>query len=145
MTPIGDADQAWGLNLPPITNPAPGLGTPAIVQNPFKALAPRRRGLRRLGNIDLSKRPVVHNPDGSISTVASMSFGTTEGEVLLPTITPDGQRMTPRQAFDRYLLTNEHLGIFDDTESATEYSQHLHQQQAGAYLPPPPVLRFRRR
>jgi hypothetical protein len=87
------------------------------------------------GNIDLSKRPIVKNSDSSISTVRSVSFGTDKGEILVPTITPDGKTMTPEQALERYRATGEHLGIFKSAEDATSYAQYLHEEQAQRYAP----------
>jgi hypothetical protein len=46
-------------------------------------------GIVEFGNIDLFNRPIVKNPDGSISTVKSMSFDTDRGVVLVPTIADD--------------------------------------------------------
>lgn len=87
------------------------------------------------GNIDLHHRPVVRNKDGSISTVRSVSFGTDDGEVLVPTITPDGRNLTPKQALARYRRTGEHLGIFKSPRAATMYAEALHRAQAKEYLP----------
>jgi hypothetical protein len=56
-----------------------------------------------LGNIDLWKRPVVWNPDGSFSTLESMSFQDQSGqEILVPTITQNGRRMTQDEAIQHY-------------------------------------------
>lgn len=90
-------------------------------------------GLRVRGNIDLGARPVVKNPDGSISTVRSMSIGTDEGEVLIPTVSPDGRVLSDRAAIDLYRRTGQHLGIFADPNTATAYAEWLHNQQARAY------------
>lgn len=90
-------------------------------------------GMLSPGNIDLFARPVVHNPDGSVSTVRSMSFGTDGGEVLVPTVSNDGRILTNRQAMDQYGRTGESLGRFFTPEDADAYAQKLHLDQAQRY------------
>jgi len=80
-----------------------------------------------LGNIDLSNRPVVRNPDGSISTLRSMSIGTGRGETLIPTIV-GGKELTPDAAVDHFRRTGEHLGIFNTPEAADIYGRDLSQR-----------------
>lgn len=95
------------------------------------------------GNIDLHARPIVRNPDGSISTVRSKSFNFDGKEVLIPTVSDDGRVMSDEEAIQTYRRTGRHLGIFNTPEEATAYAQRLHDQQAAEYLPratvtPPP-------
>lgn len=93
-------------------------------------------GLREAGNIDLHKRPIVKNADGTISTVHSMSFGSDQGEVLIPQISDDGSVLDEKEAIDLYRKTGKHLGIFDTPQNATAYAQRLHNDQDREYSRP---------
>lgn len=90
-------------------------------------------GMKRAGNIDLLNRPVVHNPDGTISTVRTISIGTDEGEVLIPTVSPDGRILSPDEAIQLYRQTGQNLGVFGSPDDATAYAKALHNQQAQYY------------
>jgi hypothetical protein len=96
----------------------------------------RLAGGRRVpGNIDLTNRPIVRNPDGSISTVRSMSFNIDGRQVLLPTISEDGRNLSPQEAVEQYHKTGKHLGIFEDVDDADTYARQLHEMQEEIYLP----------
>jgi hypothetical protein len=101
-----------------LPGPAPA-GTPA--------------GQVQAGNIDLAKRPVVKNSDGTISTVRSMSFEEDGKEILVPTVSPDGKILSDQQAIDLYHKTGQNLGVFDTPEHADAYAQALHEAQARYY------------
>lgn len=90
-------------------------------------------GLIEPGNIDVHNRPKHKNPDGSISTVRSISVGTDRGEVLIPTIADDGTLLTNRQAIQLFQATGRHLGIYNSPANATRAAQALHEQQAREY------------
>lgn len=87
-------------------------------------------GMIQPGNIDITKRPVVHNSDGTISTVRSMSANFDGKEVLIPTVSADGSRiLSDQEAIDQYRKTGKNLGTFDTPENATQYAKALHNQQ----------------
>lgn len=94
-------------------------------------------GLMTPGNIDLAKRPIVKNPDGSISTVRSMSFNDDGKEVLIPTVAADGRGILSNDdAIMQYRKSGQHLGMFDTPDNATAYAQSLHKGQDKMYAQP---------
>lgn len=90
-------------------------------------------GLLQTGNIDLNARPVARNPDGSISTVRSISANFDGREVLIPTVSDDGRVLSDEEAIDAYRSSGRNLGAFDSPEHATAYAQALHEAQAQRY------------
>lgn len=125
-----------------LDSPAPGqapyrdpMVTTAGQQQPMTMASQNVPGLISPGNIDLSKRPVVKNPDGSISTVRSISFNQDGKEVLVPTVSPDGRILSNDEALDLYRKTGQNLGVFDSPASADAYAQSLHNQQSSMYAP----------
>lgn len=92
------------------------------------------QGLLEKGNIDLNNRPRVKNPDGSISTVLSMSANFDGKEYLIPMVSDEGKILTEEQAIDYFKKTKKHLGVFDSPDSATKYAQQLHREQEKQYV-----------
>lgn len=103
---------------------------------PAQPAAPKlARGQLQPGNIDLNNRPVVRNPDGSISTVRSISANFDGQEVLIPTVSDDGRILSDDDAIAQYQRTGRNLGIFDTPDNATAYAQSLHRDQEQQYVP----------
>lgn len=114
----GPPADPWGyLGAPAAAPTAPNEKPPAPAQ-------------RAPGNIDLKNRPRVVNPDGSVSTVRSISIGTDRGEVLIPTVSDEGRLLSNAAAVALYKQTGRHLGIFDSPAAATSYAKQLHADQA---------------
>ncbi len=105
--------------------------TPSINQS---STATRFTGPDYRGNIDLTSLPTVKNPDGSISTVASSSFGDANGkEILIPTVI-NGQHVPMNDAIKEYYKTGRHLGQFDNINDADLAGTNIHNTEANRIL-----------
>jgi hypothetical protein len=93
-----------------------------LPNNPLGQLQP--------GNIDLTNRPQVQNPDGSVSTVRSIGVNIDGREVLIPTVSEDGRIMSEDEAIKQYKDTGRQLGVFDNVQNSNRFAQQLHEQQA---------------
>jgi hypothetical protein len=130
-----------GATAPPKAASSPSQASTNFVTQSFRGKS--IPGLISVGNIDITKRPNIPNPQtGGNSSVWSTSFGTDKGEVLVPRITngedgkpphilsdqrgPNGQ---PAEAFQYYQKYGKNLGIFKDAASATAYAKQLHEDQ----------------
>ena len=105
------------------------------------ALATIKKPDYGFGNIDLNNRPTIDNGDGSYSTVDSVSFWDEKQkkEVLVPTVIKVGgewKHVGEDEAWEHYLKTGEHFGMFDTPEAATDYALKLHDDQAKQYNDP---------
>ncbi|EIM25760.1 glycoside hydrolase family 73 protein [Microvirga lotononidis] len=116
-SPIGPAGFAGYSGITPYSDVSSGLLSP--------------------GNIDLDNRPMVENPDGTISTVRSMSINVDGVEALVPTVSDDGRLLSDEEAIDQFRATGQHLGLFDTPEAATAYAEQLHKAQEAQYLGDP--------
>jgi hypothetical protein len=131
--PVSDARERTQAVTRPEPTDSELTALDSLVSNPGATEAPQPEGLITPGNIDLHSRPIHHNEDGTYSTVRSMSIGTPEGEVLIPTIGPNGEDWSDEEARAHYDETGEHLGVFRSPEEATRYAEGLHEDQASEY------------
>lgn len=107
-------------------------------------------GLLVRGNIDLEirKLPLIHNKDGTISSVRSSCWTFHQGDdtgririppnvrnrpkgfgLAIPDVISQGGKwkvVSSKQALNHALSTGRHLGVFDDTHHACQYTVALH-------------------
>ena len=86
------------------------------------------------GNIALKDRPIVHNPDRTVSTINSISINEDGMEVLIPTIV-NGRQVSDDEAIEHYYQTGEHLGKFPNSQTADLYAQILHNIEEKRTMP----------
>jgi len=115
----------------PVDKPKP-TAAPAAKDTSTDFTGAKSADLIREGNIDLTKRPVVKNKDGSISTVRSMSFEEDGMQILIPTVVGD-KVVSDKAAIDHYHKTGEHLGMFSSVKAANAYAKKLHEEQDRMY------------
>lgn len=83
------------------------------------------------GNLPLDIRYQVKNQDGTVSTVRTISIGTNQGEVLIPTVV-GGRVVSDDEAIAHYERTGENFGTFRTPSEATAFAEKLHQYHQGA-------------
>lgn len=87
------------------------------------------QGLLEPGNLDLTARPYVKNPDGSTSTVRSMGVNMDGKEYLIPTVSDDGRVMGDQEAIDYFRRTGKHMGVYSSPETSTQSAETIHLDQ----------------
>ena len=75
-------------------------------------------------------RPAFYNPDGSMSTMSTMSKNVDGKEVLIPTVV-NGRRLSDDQAVKYYLATGKHYGKFATPQDANFYAKSIHPKVEG--------------
>ena len=86
-------------------------------------------GLVTPGNIDVSKLPAVRNPDGSYSTVRSMGIEMDGKHYLIPKVV-NGRVVSDDEAFNHFIKTGKHLGIFGSRADSDAYAKQLSEAEA---------------
>lgn len=84
------------------------------------------------GNIDLTKRPKVKNPDGSTSTVRTISIELDGMHFNIPTVIGN-KVVSNEEAIKHFKKTRQHLGIYKSAKAAEKAAQKLHEEQARYY------------
>jgi hypothetical protein len=84
--------------------------------------------------LDLKNRPYVSNraEDGNWynSTVRSMGFTDDQGRnVLVPSVSDDGRIMDDKEAWDEYLKTGRHMGVYPTAEQSDRAGEKIHEDQ----------------
>ena len=84
-------------------------------------------GTLEVGNVNLIDRPQLPTPDNGYGTVSTSTFDIDGGKtVLLPTII-EGIKYSPKEAFQHFKDTGEHMGIFENRKAADAFDKKLHE------------------
>lgn len=131
---IKELDTTFGITKPvtPKTNSTRSIEGTIAKDTSKDFTGAKTADLIEPGNIDLTKRPVVTNKDGSISTVRSMSFEEDGMQILIPTVVGN-KVVSDKAAIDHYHKTGEHLGMFSSVKAANAYAKKLHEEQDKMY------------
>jgi len=98
-----------------------------------KAKTKALESLVQQGTIDLTKRPKVRNPDGSYSTVRTMTITDDQGRgINIPTVIDD-RVVDPKEAIEHFKRTKQHLGVYKTQQDALNAAQKLHEDQEKMY------------
>lgn len=117
-------------------SPAAGSSLSAEGRSSF-FLSPDTEGVLEPGNIDLRRRPVVRNRDGSVSMARSFSVAKDGREYLVPTVSDEGRLLSDQEAISQFEKTGRHLGAFRTAQDAAEYADRMDRQQELLYAANP--------
>lgn len=98
-----------------------------------KAKTKALENLVQQGTIDLTKRPKVKNPDGSYSTVRTMTITDDQGRgINIPTVI-NNRVVNPEEAIEHFKKTKQHLGVYRTQQDALDAAEKLHKEQEQMY------------
>lgn len=101
---------------------------PKYAESLYNAMSPQYQGMYEAGNIDVNKRPRVPNKEGGYNTVVTATFDLPGGKTILLPRFVNGKVLEPKDAFNHYKKTGEHLGIFHSRDAADLYDELMHKQ-----------------
>ncbi len=148
---MADATYNWTNRLLDAIKPTEKIETappPRFTGPIYGAAAPKNvPGMVAPGNTDLSKLPIVRNPDKSYSTVHSMGIQDENpsspyfGKQVLARGIVNGVTTNDADAVRReYQRTGQHLGVFSGNPSSADpygdqYGEKLHSDWSKGYIP----------
>jgi hypothetical protein len=104
------------------------------VPGPIGAMSLPSRGMIRAGNIDLRNRPIIHNKDGSVSTLRAFTVQDDQGHtILLPSVDANGKPLSMPEARRYWQARGQSLGVFDTEANAEAYESTMHDLLAEQY------------
>jgi hypothetical protein len=121
-----------GIDFEPV-KPA---GPPSLTPETDRALKEVPGGRVVAPNLDINRRPVIQNQDGSISTFRGTTVEQDGVHYVVPGMT-DTQPLSLEQSKAQFQNTGQHFGGFASEDEAQAFAKALHEGNAPGQIKPP--------
>src|SRR6516165_9823759 len=120
-----------GIDFEPV-KPA---GPPSLTPETDRALKEVPGGRVVAPNLDINRRPVIQNQDGSISTFRGTTVEQDGVHYVVPGMT-DTQPLSLEQSKAQFQNTGQHFGGFASEDEAQAFAKALHEGNAPGQIKP---------